>query len=261
MVSSRIRGLGMASPDRHARIVLFTLIAGAASCAPSVRVPLAVPLPAVGGSRPATSQGLQLIGAFGDGVWGQEQQRAEMAGGGLGFAAGDRFEFSALAYGSTREVRNANGSSDYGEPTFAARGKIRLTDFWGGKASLGIHTAVLGSQRSRYDVQDDFLHAWDVALPLEFYPLGRQSPDHRLGVYAAPRFVFQALDDRLRGVSTNGTMAGGLLGLTARWRHVALSGELNLAKTPTMSYVGTTFPGGWLALPMAGVSVIIPLGN
>lgn len=259
MVFSRFCGLGMAGSSRHARIVFFTLLAGNASCAPSVRVPLAVPLPAVGGSRPATPQGLLLIGAFGDGVWGQEQERAEMAGGGLGFATGDRFEFSALGYGSTREVRNANGSTDYGEPTFAARGKIRLTDFWGGKASIGIHTAVLGSQRSRYDVQNDLLLAWDVALPLEFYPLGGQSPDHRLGLYAAPRFVFQTLDDRLRGVSTKGTMAGGLLGLAARWRYVALSGELNLAKTPTMSYVGTTFPGGWLVLPMAGISVILPL--
>ena len=261
MVSSRIRGFGMASPDGHSRIFLFTLIAGAASCAPSVRVPLAVPLPAVGGSRPATPQGLQLIGAFGDGVWGQEQQRAEMAGGGFGFAAGDRFEFSALAYGSTREVRNANGSSDYGEPTFAARGKIRLHDFGGGMASIGVHTAVLGSQRWRYDVQDDLLLAWDVALPLEFHPLGGPSPDHRLGLYVAPRFVFQTLEDRARRVTAKGTMAGGLLGLAARWRYVALSGELNFAKTPTMSYVGTTFPGGWLALPMAGVSVIIPLGN
>ena len=155
----------------------------------------------------------------------------------------------------------SNGSSDYGEPTFAARGKIRLHDFGGGMASIGVHTAVLGSQRWRYDVQDDLLLAWDVALPLEFYPLGGPSPDHRLGLYVAPRFVFQTLEDRARRVTAKGTMAGGLLGLAARWRYVALSGELNFAKTPTMSYVGTTFPGGWLALPMAGVSVIIPLGN
>jgi hypothetical protein len=184
-----------------------------------------------------------------------------MAGGGLGFAAGDRFEFSASAYGSTRKVRDANGDVDHGEPTFAGRGKIRLHDFAGGKASIGVHTALLESQRLRVDVQGDVLRAWDIALPLEFYPLGGSFPDHRLGLYVAPRFVFQTLDDRLRGVSTTGTMAGGLLGLTARWRYVALSGELNIAKTPTMSYVGTTFPGGWLALPMAGVSVIIPLGN
>jgi hypothetical protein len=68
MVSSRVRGLGMASYGRHVRIVLLTLIAGTASCAPSVRVRLAVPLPTVGGSRPATPHGLLLIGAFGDGV-------------------------------------------------------------------------------------------------------------------------------------------------------------------------------------------------
>ena len=261
MVPSRVRGLEMASYGRHVRIVLLTLLAGTASCAPSARVPLAVPLTPVGGSRPATPSGLMLIAAFGDGVWGQEQQRAEMTGGGLGFATGDRFAFSASAYGSTREVRDANGNVDHGEPTFVARGKIRLHDFVGGKASIGVHTALLGSQRLRHDIQNDRLLAWELALPLEFYPLGESFPDHRFGLYVAPRLVFQTLDDRLRGVSTKGTMVGGLLGLTARWRHVALSGELNVAKTPTMSYVGTTFPGGWLALPIAGVSVIIPLGN
>ena len=258
---SRVRGLEMASYGRHVRIVLLTLFAATASCAPSVRVPLAVPLQAVGGSRPAAPSGLQLIGAFGDGVWGQEQQRAELAGGGIGFSAGDRFEFSASVYGSTREVRDANGNSDYGEPTFAARGKIRLHDFGGGRASIGLHTALLGSQRFRYDVQDDLLLAWDVALPLEFYPLGGPFPDRRLGLYVAPRFVFQTLEDRARRVTTKGTMAGGLLGLAARWRHVALSGELNFARTPTMSYVGTIFPAGWLVLPMLGISVILPLGN
>jgi len=30
---------------------------------------------------------------------------------------------------------------------------------------------------------------------------------------------------------------------------------------PTMSYVGTTFPAGWLVLPMLGISVIRPVGN
>ena len=261
MVSSRIRGLGMASPDRHARIVLFTLIAGSASCAPSVRVPLAVPLPAVGGSRPATPQGLQLIGAFGDGVWGQEQQRAEMAGGGLRLRCGGPFRVQRL--GLRLHSRGAERQRQLRLWRTDLRGSRQdsTARFRGGMASIGVHTAVLGSQRWRYDVQDDLLLAWDVALPLEFYPLGGPSPDHRLGLYVAPRFVFQTLEDRARRVTAKGTMAGGLLGLAARWRYVALSGELNFAKTPTMSYVGTTFPGGWLALPMAGVSVIIPLGN
>jgi hypothetical protein len=68
MVSSRVRGLGMANYGRHVRIVLLTLLAGTASCAPSVKVPLAVPLPPVGGSRPATPSGLMLFSGFGDGV-------------------------------------------------------------------------------------------------------------------------------------------------------------------------------------------------
>ncbi len=73
------------------RTVLVALLAGTSSCAaPPRRLPLAVPLPAVSGSRPATPQGLWAFAEFGDGVWGQEQERVEMAGVGVGFSLRDR---------------------------------------------------------------------------------------------------------------------------------------------------------------------------
>ena len=131
------------------RTALACLLATTASCTTVVRVPLAVPLPSVGGSRPATPQGLQLIGEFGDGVWGQEQGRAEIGGFGIGFALRDRVEFNISGYGSTRTVLDSLGGDHTGEPIAGVRGKIRLGDFLGGRASLGIHIAHMTSHRDR----------------------------------------------------------------------------------------------------------------
>lgn len=248
-----------ASPTRRlfGPTFLLALLAGASSCGPPpVRIPLAVPLSAVGGSRPATPQGLQLIGEFGDGVWGQEQERVEIGGAGLGFALRDRVEFSVSGYGSTRQVE-----SQTGEATAEVRGKVRFGDFGGGRASVGLHVAYMGSQRQRFGVQDERMTAWDIALPLEFYPKGTQFVDHRWGLYVAPRLVFQTFQDRMTNESKKGTMAGALLGVAGRWRHFAITGEMNIVRTPTMSFSTTTFQGGWLALPMASVRGILPIGD
>ena len=239
------------------RTVLVVGLAGTPSCGPPpVRIPLPVPLPAVGGSRPATPQGIQLIGEFGDGVWGQEQDRVEIGGGGLGFALRDRVEFSVSGYGSTRQVQRQTGAA-----TTGVRGKIRLGDFMGGRASVGIHAVYMTSGRQQAGLQDERLTAWDIALPLEIYPGGAQFVDHRWGVYAAPRLVFQTFEDRMTSETTKGTLAAALLGVAARWRHVAVTGEMNIAHTPSMSFGSTTFQGGWILLPMASVSGILPIGD
>ena len=235
------------------RTVLFALLAGTFSCGPPpMRIPLAVPLSAVGGSRPATPQGLQLFAEFGDGVWGQEQERVELLGVGVGFALRDRFELSVSGYGPTRADPGA-------ATTVEVRGKIRIGDFMGGRASVGIHVASMTAQRERFGVQDERLTAWDIALPLTYYPAGDQFIDHRWGVYVAPRLVFQNFEDRLAGEAINGTLAAALLGVVARWRHVALTGEMNIARTPGISFGNTPSPGGWILLPMASVSVILPV--
>jgi hypothetical protein len=219
---------------------------------------LAVPLTSVGGSRPATPQGLRLIGEFGDGVWGQEQERVELAGGGLGLSAADRIEFSVSGYAPTRQVQSQNAN-----PTLAVRGKVRLGDFFGGRTSIGLHVARLSATRQRGSVQNERMTAWDVALPMTFYPVGSQfaGADYRWGVYVAPRLVFQSFEDRLTRETTSGTLAAGLLGVVARWRHVTLTGELNFAHAPSMTFGNTTSQGGWGLLPMASVSVILPIGN
>lgn len=243
------------------RAALLGLLATASTCVTFVRVPLAVPLATVGGSRPATPQGLQLIGEFGDGVWGQEQERAEISGGGVGFAIGDRIEFSTSGYASARTVRDSLGNEHVGELITGVRGKIRLGDLFGGRASLGIHIAHVSSQRNLFDVQDERLTAWDVALPLEVYRVDPLGADYRLGMYVAPRLVSQTFEDRSTGEITRGTLKAALVGVAARWRHFAITGEINIAHTPTMTFSNRTFPGGWILLPMGSVRGILPIGE
>ena len=235
------------------RTVLVALIAATTSCGPPPRIPLPVPLAAVGGSWPATPQGLRAFAAFGDGVWGQEQERVELSGGGAGFSIRDRFEFSVSGYNPNR---GGGGSG-----TSEVHAKIRLGDFGGGRASVGIHVARMTAGREAAPAQDDRLSAWDVALPVTFYPVGGQPVDRRWGVYAAPRLIFQTFEDRLTSQAEKGTLVAALLGVAARWQYVAVTGELNLAHAPSMSFANTTFQGGWILLPMAGASVILPIGD
>ena len=61
--------------------------------------------------------------------------------------------------------------------------------------------------------------------------------------------------------TSSGTLAAALLGVVARWRHVAVTGEMNLAHTPSMRFGNTTFQGRWILLPMASVSGILPIGD
>jgi hypothetical protein len=131
------------------RTVLVAMLAGTSSCEPPpMRLPLAVPLPAVGGSRPATSQGLWAFGQFGDGVWGQEQERVEVYGVGVGFAMRDRFEFNVSGYQPTRDA------DDHASPV-GVRGKIRLGDLVGGRASIAVHIAGTSTTREVPGVQDE----------------------------------------------------------------------------------------------------------
>jgi hypothetical protein len=212
---------------------------------------------------------LQLIGEFGDGVWGQEQERAELGGMGLAFAFGDRIEVGGSAYLSTRTVRDSVGEPHHGRGTLGLRGKVRLADLIGDRVSIGIHIAYMPSSRvaesgripGRRVVQDERMNAWDFALPVEVYPLGAPLPDRRWSVYAGPRLVFQSFEDDLSQERTEGTLAAALVGSAGRWRRVALAGELNLARTPDMTFADMSFGGGWILLPMASLRVVIWIGD
>jgi hypothetical protein len=98
----------------------------------------------------------------------------------------------------------------------------------------------------------------DLAVPVEFYPIGGPLVDYRFGIFAAPRLTFQSFEDRLARETTTGTMVSGVVGLVGRWRYFAVSGELNFARTPTMTFADATFESGVHMLPVMGVRGIIP---
>lgn len=243
------------------RAWLVFVLALTTGCIESVRVPLAVPLAPLGGSRPAGPQGIHVGAEFGDGVWGQEQERAEMAGGVVGFSARDRAEVLVTAHGPTRAVYDSGGDAHTGEATAGFRVKARLGDFRGGRASAGVHLAALTAARERSDTQDERLSAVDIAFPVEFYPVGGPLVDYRFGIFAAPRLTFQTFEDRLARETTRGTMVTGVVGVVGRWRYFAVSGELNFARTPTMTFNDVTFESGLIMLPVLGVRGIIPIGG
>jgi len=244
------------------RIPATFLLLGTGACASFVRVPLAVPLSAVGGARPSTPQGLEFFVDFGDGVWGQEQERAEMIGSGIGFAVADRVELSASTHQSTRTVQDEYGDSRRGETTRSGRGKVRFAKFAAERGSISLQAGFLTSSRASGDVQDDHLFAWDLALPVEYSltPAAGEAPSGRWGLYAGPRLVFQTFEDRLAGVTESGTLAAGLLGVAGRWRHFAISGELNVAHTSRLGAPAGVGAGDWLLLPGMSVTGMVPIG-
>lgn len=230
-------------------------------CVEYVRVPLAVPLPAVGGARPAGPQGIHLLAEFGDGVWGQEQERAEMAGLGISVSFLDRGEATWSNYASTRQVRDSTGNAHSGELTRSVLGKLRIWDFREGQVSVGVHVARMHGRRTQGRVQNEEITAWDVALPVELYRLPWNLGLDRMGVYAAPRVVLEAFYDRQTEITRAGTMMGGLAGISGRWRYVALAGELNVLNRPSIDYQGVPSGSGWILLPMGSVRFILPIGR
>lgn len=240
-------------------LVLFVL--GAAGCTEVVRVPLAVPIPTVGGARPADPQGVQLLAEFGDGLWGQEQERAEMGGGGIAISVADRFEATLAGYASTREVEGPSGEGHSGAVTGALRAKVRLLDLFQGRGAMGIHVGRMAALRDEDPVQDEELIAWDVALPFEFYPLSGETSDRRLRLYAAPRLLRQSFRIPHSGASTSGSMYGILAGIYGQRHFLAISGELNLLHRPSLEYQGASSTSGWIVLPMGSFRFVFSIGD
>jgi len=261
-----VRQLGGVAPRRVLVIAIVLAFATGCSsvrvflscppdCVELVRVPLAVPLNGLGGSRPPGPQAIVVGLEYAAGLRGQEQERAGMAGASLGLTVSDRIDLSVSGHSSTA-VRDARGDPHTGDATVELRAKVRLGDFREGRTSVGLHVATLSAESI-----DDRLTALDVAIPVELYPLGGTLPDHRLGVYVAPRFAFQNFEDLHAQEATQGTVRAAVVGIIRRWRHLSLSGELNFANTPEMTLGDTTFPGGTHVLPVLGVRGMIPFGN
>lgn len=237
------------------------------SCVEYVRVPLPTPLSTVGGARPAVNQGFQFMAEFGDGVWGQEQERAEMAGGGVGGSVGGRLEFMLSSFVSTRKVRSdSTGERHVGSDADHYRGKFLIKEFEVPKLNLGIHLAFSESERRAGTVQYESIRSVDFAVPVEFdwissSPEARGTPVNEVSVYAGPRAVVQMIEDGNTRESDRGTLLGLLLGLKARYSFLSVVGEVNLARTPDMTLGGIRSDPGFILLPMLGLRILIPWGG
>lgn len=236
-------------------------------CVKEVRVPLPTPLPTVGGARPLVGQGLQFLGEFGDGVWGQEQERAEMIGGGLGISTKGRFEALYSSFHSTRRVQEGNsGKKHSGSFAHLFRGKLTVSEFQNSRLSVGLHIARTWVDRNKGTVQDEELRAFDLAVPVEFQWLTRD-PGPRgvtareVSLYAGPRTVLQNLRDGATREWDRGAMMAILLGAKARLGSVSFIGELNFAWTPAMELGGIRSDPGFIVLPMVGIRVLVPAGE
>jgi hypothetical protein len=126
---------------------------------------------------------------------------------------------------------------------------------------VAIQVGIMHSARERGETQNESLSALDLTVPVEFYTLGGPLADYRFGVFAAPRLTHQRFTDRTAHETTTGTLVAAVAGLVGRWRFVAVSGELNFARTPTMTFGDVTFESGVHVLPVLGLRGIIPLGG
>jgi len=229
-------------------------------CQVPVRVPLGVPLPTVGGARPATPGGIFAGVTFGDGLWGQEQLRAEMAGYTAGLTALDRVAFEIFGQSTTQSVRDSLGGSESPPMTEGVALKVRLFGFDGGRGALGVRLARSTADRSSDPLQDDQLVVLDFAIPFEYRPLSRDSiVDTRLALHAGPRFVHQTFDQGALGPETSGTALAGFVGVAGRWRYLSITGEAAVVRTPSLLVGSTASPPGWIFLPSLELAAVLPL--
>lgn len=252
----RIRGNGWS-----ATLALVTMAVGGCGPPPK-RVPLPVPVGTLNGSRPAMANGVHLGLEFGDGVWGQEQERVELLGFAFGFSLRSRLEATVTLHDPTG---NWEGADEDGSSTTAIAAKLRVLDAAAGRLSLGARAAAAFSGRDRGSVQDERLFALDLALPLQLRLTEAEGGGDGTYAYLAPRLIHEAFTDRrLKTVSlsgsrarTSGTAWGGTFGLGARAGRLVLAGEMNLVRTPSLSLDSTDFRGGWILLPSASIRVIL----
>ena len=245
---------------RLAHALLGSVILVLNGCQVPLRVPLGVPLPPVGGARPATPGGIFAGASFGDGLWGQEQLRAEMAGYRAGLTAGDRVALEIFGQTTTRSVSDSLGGSESPPMTEGVAVTVRLIGFDDGRGALGMRLARSAADRSSDPLQDDQLVVLDLAIPLEYRPLSRDSiVDTRLSLHAGPRFVHQTFDQGALGPETRGTAFGGFLGVGGRWRYLSITGEAAVVRTPSLLVGGTASPPGWILLPSLDLTAVVPL--
>jgi hypothetical protein len=183
-----------------------------------------------------------------------------MAGYRAGVSAWDRVALEIFGQSTTRSVSDSVGGSESPPMTEGVAVKVRMVGFAGGRGALGLRLARSGADRSSDPLQDDELVVLDVAMPLDYRPLSRDSTvDSRLTLHGGPRFVHQTFEQGALGPETSGTAIGGFVGVTGAWRYFALTGEAAVMRTPELLVRSTPSPPGWIFLPSIEAVAVLPL--
>lgn len=239
-------------PPRILGILLLNAMFLAAACAPvGQRAPLPAPLPLTTGGTPVPGHGIGLGIGIGDGLQGQELLRKELH---FFTLTGGVADVGSLGYsfysGHDQDVDE--------EPTVhVVAGKVRIGSFFG-RTSTAVHASYSQTDRAEFDesftpVQDEALVVWELAVPTEFL-LSALHETTQVSVYIGPRIMYEDYSDALVPADDLSDVIPAILaGIHFRYHSVHLFGEGNLVFRPETTYRGTTFDGGTILLPIAGI--------
>lgn len=94
---------------------------------------------------------------------------------------------------------------------------------------------------------------WELAVPTEFL-LSALHETTQVSVYSGPRIMYEDYSDALVPADDLSDVIPAILtGIHFRYHSVHLFGEGNLVFRPETTYCDTTFDGGTILLPIAGI--------
>jgi hypothetical protein len=197
------------------------------------------------GATPIASDGAAIGAEGGDGLRGQEVQRAEMSG--LALAGGIE-NLVGLALSDLQ-------TTDHHVHAASLRGKVRIERPFGNKSALAIHLGTSWSSRVSGTLQDEKVNGFDLALPIEVLA-SQPNAKVQLSGFVAPRLTTERYQDRLNPtLNFNATFPGLTSGLHLRAWFLDAYAETTLTSIPTTTYQGVQYGGRVTLLPMAMLMV------
>lgn len=210
------------------------------------------PFPLTYGGTTIPAKGIAGGLEIGDGLSGQEVQRAELLSLNLGVGIADRISVSGAVY--QRDAFNVLS----GEPSGSVwRVKARLGDVFGPRSSVSASVAVASVDREDLPAQKESLHTVDLAAPVEFL---LTDPARRLkgSTYVGPRVTMESYRDHLDSrQDLSNVYAGVLGGVHLSYGVLHLFGEATLLYVPKSTYHDVSYGGRMTVMPAAGVLVRI----
>jgi hypothetical protein len=207
------------------------------------RVALPSPFPLTHGGTTIPANGVAVGLEFGNGLRGQEVQRASILNFNLGIGVLDRISVSAAGYGG-----NENGDRSGS----LWRVKARVGEVFGPRSSVSVQVGVAAIDREDLPAQQESLRTVDVAVPAEFL-LTDPSERRKGSVYIGPRLTRESYRDDLDHRQDLRTLCGGVLGgAHLRYGVLHLFAEATLLYVPKSSLQGVSYGGRLTVMPTVG---------